>query len=290
MPGDAGDFDPDVLGEVLPVLRSLGVSALVMTGGEPILHPRFGELLALSCRDGCRLGLRSHGWQVPEYLQAFAPYRERIAHVLLTLRGPAARAHNGASPAAGDFVRIVEAIDGYRQAGYAVIVDHVVDEQTMGHLTALGEFLAPRSITLHLRAAVPAQGGAEPAWPAGPAARSALIAQIHALKQILSERIVLEPSLGVNHSYNFCSNFAVMDKILLRANGSVVFCHRCRPSDRSAVLGNLRDDTLRAILGHHPARVGAIWSARLAAMAAEPPAIRNNCAFCQDTLRATKPT
>lgn len=286
---DAGevDLDLEVLRGALPALRRLGVSTLTLIGGEPILHPRFDELLELLCRGGYRPGLRSHGWRVPEYLAQLAPHRERIAHVVLTLRAHDAPTHDAGSAVPGGFARIVEAIEAYRAAGYAVTVDHLVTRHNLGQLVALGELLAGRAITLQLRAPVPAPPDAEAAWHASPDAGSIVMPQIHALKKLLDERIVLEPSVGFNQTYNFCTNFARMDKVLLRANGEVLFCHLCRGGDRSGVLGDLAEEELGAILGRHPGRVGAIWSARLAVIASEPPAITNNCTSCQESLRAT---
>ncbi len=258
---DAGDLDLDLVRGVLAALRPLGLSGLALAGGEPILHPRFDELLALVCRDGRRPALRSHGRHAAEYLRRLAPYREHIAHVRLPLRGT------------------MDAIEAYRAAGYDVTVDHVVDPQAVGGLVAVGEQLAGKSVTLALRA--------EPSWQPSPDVRSSLMPQLQALGQILKGRLVLEPSLGFNHAYTFCSNFSLLDRVLLRANGDLLFCHVCPAGDRSGILGNLREDQLSTILGRHPRRVGAIWSARLALIASEPPALINNCASCQETLRAT---
>lgn len=285
---DGGDLDLDMLRALLPALRALGFSTLGLMGGEPIFHPRFDELLDLVCHGGYRLGLRSHGWRASEYLDKLAPFRERIAYVVLTLRAHTAREHDNASPVAGGFARIVDAIDAYRAADHAVVVDHIVNQQTVNDLVAMGEFLADRLITLNLRA--PVGPDTDAAWHLRPDVQSILIPRIHALKSILNERIILEPSLGFNKTYDFCSNLGLMDKVMLRANGDIVFCRVCRRDDRSAILGNIGNEELSIILGRHPGRVGAIWSARLATIATERPAISNNCTFCQETLRATAAT
>ena len=44
---------------------------------------------------------------------------------------------------------------------------------------------------------------------------------------------------------------------------------------------------LGPILERHPAKVGAIWSARLAVMATTAPTASNNCEFCLEVLRST---
>lgn len=265
---DAGDLDLELLRGVLAALRPLGLPGPVVAGGEPILHPRFDELLALVCRDGRRPALRSHGRRAAEYVRRLAPFREHLAHVRLPLRAYA----GGPAGAA-------EAIDAYRAAGHDVVVEHVVDEAGLDGLVAVGELVAAKSVTLALRA--------EPSWQASPGAQASLMPRLGTLGRLLGERLVLEPSLGFNHAYAFCSNFSLLDRVTLRANGDVLFCHLCPAGERSGLLGNVRDEPPGAILGRHPRRVGAIWSARLALMASAPPALANNCAACQETLRAT---
>src|SRR5262249_47464925 len=97
------DLPLDTIEACLPTLRALGVQTLALTGGEPILHPRFPRVVELLARGGFRIGCVTNGWYTPRYLAAFEPHKDRIGYVALSLDGHDAEDHDRLRVQKGSF-------------------------------------------------------------------------------------------------------------------------------------------------------------------------------------------
>ncbi|MEJ2693127.1 MAG: radical SAM protein, partial [Candidatus Thiodiazotropha sp.] len=112
------DLDHALLRDALPVLRASGVRRLILTGGEPILHPRFETIVDLLVSGGFELGIVSNGWYYRRYLELLRPFRKQIAYLALSLDSHRADEHDRVRARRGIYERVFEAIDAFQQAGY----------------------------------------------------------------------------------------------------------------------------------------------------------------------------
>lgn len=277
------DLPLELLERCLPTLRAIGVHTLALTGGEPILHPRFSELLERCAEHGFRIGLVTNGSLTTRYLEALAPHRERIAYVALSLDGATAALHDELRHRAGSFQHVLESIARLREAGYAVNVSHVLSKKTASaaHLRALAELLAERAIsTLAIGAVVPAPRN-QAVRPGEPRALAAGLALV---RSKLGNRLRLTPALGQSRQLAFCPNLVTGNDASLRYDGEVVFCCDCVAGNRGASLGNVRDEPLLEILARHPERAARLLQARLEALLRGEAHRDNDCAFCNRML------
>lgn len=278
------DLAVEVVEANLAALRSLGVQTLALTGGEPILHPRFADLLHLLCDRGFRIGCVTNGSYTPRYLQALEPHKDRIAYVALSLDGHTAEAHDRLRVHKGSFDAVIESIDAFHRAGYRVNVSHVMCRHTASarDLVALAELLSDKpiaSLTLGAVVPTPGNGHVQIASPPG-----LLSAAIDLVRHKLGSRVRITPSVGLDRRYMFCNNLQGMNDASLRYNGDVVFCCDTIASNRGAILGNVHDEPLIDILRRHPEKSSQVLAARLAAMAAGHQTDCNDCAFCNRVL------
>lgn len=268
----------------LPTLRSLGVQTLALTGGEPILHPRFAELVELLAGHGFRLGCVTNGWYTPRYLEALGPHQGQISYVALSLDGHTAEAHDRLRVQRGSFDAVLESIEAFHQAGYHVNVSHVMSRHTATahELVALAELLADKPLSsLTLGAVVPTPRNGHVQITSSP---RLLHGAISLVRRKLGNRVRVTPAVGLNRDYMFCNNLQSMNDVSLRYDGDVVFCCDTIASNRGAILGNVHEEPLIEILRRHPEKAGQVLAARVAAMAAGHQADCNDCAFCNQVL------
>ncbi len=278
------DLPLETIEACLPTFRSLGVQTLAVTGGEPILHPGFADLVGLVAGAGFRIGCVTNGWYTPRYLEAFAPHKDRIAYVALSLDGHDAEAHDRLRVQRGSFDAVIESIHAFHEAGYRINISHVMSRHTATarDLIALAEFLADKPLSsLTLGAVVPTPKNGHVQITSSP---QGLRGAISLVRSKLGSRVRVTPAVGLNRNYMFCNNLQSMNDVALRYDGDVVFCCDAIASNRGAILGNVNEEPLIDILRRHPEKAGRVLAARLAAMSAGHQTDCNDCAFCNQVL------
>jgi MoaA/NifB/PqqE/SkfB family radical SAM enzyme len=282
------DLALETIEDCLPTLRSLGVQTLALTGGEPILHPRFAGLVHLLAGHGFRLGCVTNGSYTPRYLEALERHKDKVSYVALSLDGHTAEAHDRLRLHDGSFDAVIESIHAFHQAGYRVNISHVMSRHTATarDLVALAEFLSDKPVSsLTLGAVVPTPKNGHVQIGSSP---QLLHEALGLLRRKLGNRVRITPAVGQNRSYMFCNNLQSMNDVSLRYNGDVVFCCDSIASNRGAILGNVNEEPLLEILRRHPEKSSQVMAARLAAMAAGHQADCNDCAFCNQVLADDK--
>jgi MoaA/NifB/PqqE/SkfB family radical SAM enzyme len=283
------DLALEIVEACLPTLRSLGVHTLALTGGEPILHPQFAELVRLVTGRGFRIGCVTNGWYTPRYLEALVPHKDQVAYVALSLDGHTPEAHDRLRVQKGSFDAVIESVHAFHQAGFHVNISHVMSRHTAtAHdLVALAEFLADKPFaSLTLGAVVPTPKNGHVQITAAP---HMLHGAVDLVRRKLGHRVRVTPAVGLNRNYMFCNNLHNMNDAVLRYNGEVAFCCDAIASNRGAVLGNVHEEPLLDILRRHPEKAGQVMAARLAAMAEGRQTACNDCAFCNQVLANEKP-
>lgn len=95
--------------------RALGVQALRLTGGEPLLYPRFWEALELARKNGFYVIVNTNATLLGERA---ARRLARLAHnVLVSLPGPSAPEHDAASGRPGLFTAKAGSLRAMKKAG-----------------------------------------------------------------------------------------------------------------------------------------------------------------------------
>ncbi len=129
----------------LPELRSLGVERVVLTGGEPLMHSGFPELLALLRGAGLAVTVLSSGLLVAHQAEALVRFADEI---IVSLDGPALL-HDAIRGVPRAFERLAEGVGEIRRrAGRALPIKArcTVQRANCEHLVATVD--AARSIGL----------------------------------------------------------------------------------------------------------------------------------------------
>lgn len=99
----------------LPEWQVLGVERVVLTGGEPLMHSRFPELLRLLSDAGLSTFVLSTGLQVRRHAEAIIRYCDEL---ILSLDGPPA-VHDAIRNVPRAFERLAEGVRALRSQGGA---------------------------------------------------------------------------------------------------------------------------------------------------------------------------
>ena len=136
-PRQRTSLDPDVLRDALDVLRSEGYAVLSLSGGEPLVYPALGDVIAHAKAIGFRVTMISNGLLATE----------RMDHVLDMLDGMAisfdglAETHNALRGRADAFDRACAALQRSAERGRPVAAAISLTRNAMPELPDLADHL-----------------------------------------------------------------------------------------------------------------------------------------------------
>jgi radical SAM protein with 4Fe4S-binding SPASM domain len=142
------DPSPARLNTLIERLARLGVSDLVLFGGEPLLHPRFADVLDCAARNVARVGVATNGTllDAPRCHTIAA----RAARVCVSLDGSRAEVHD-AIRGAGSFQRTIDGIRRLQSlGGPAVGIKAVIMRKNVADIPNLVKLAARLRVSLEL--------------------------------------------------------------------------------------------------------------------------------------------
>jgi MoaA/NifB/PqqE/SkfB family radical SAM enzyme len=93
----ARDLDVDLVSRLCSEARELGIASVAITGGEPMLHPRFLDIIDAIVEQGLRYHFLSNGLGIPALLPRFLARparRELLRDVSISLDGASEATHD----------------------------------------------------------------------------------------------------------------------------------------------------------------------------------------------------
>jgi pyruvate-formate lyase-activating enzyme len=144
---DVGQHDGTVatVEEVLRVFRAgreRGATRLVLSGGEPTIHPRLLDLVKMGRDAGYRwVQVVSNGRMFAYERFVAAAAAAGIDEVTLSIHGHTPELHDGLVGAAGAFVQTIRGLRNLQRAGLVTSVDVVVCRPNVRHLPEIVGFL-----------------------------------------------------------------------------------------------------------------------------------------------------
>ena len=121
--------------------QAIGIAEVTFTGGEPTLHPRFGEILALVAANGLKTSFVTNGWNFEKIWPKLVAHRDAVTHVAFSLDGPTREDHDKWR-GDGSFVRIVRAFSLCFAGDLPFIVKVGIRRDTFERLEQIALFAA----------------------------------------------------------------------------------------------------------------------------------------------------
>jgi SynChlorMet cassette radical SAM/SPASM protein ScmF len=115
-PGDMIDFE--ALHKAVVEAKSLGLRSAKLTGGEPMLHPRFVAIADMLTTEGLTMDLETNGTLITEEAARHLKEKTKLSFISVSLDGPDAASHDAFRRKAGAFDAALRGLDHLVNAGY----------------------------------------------------------------------------------------------------------------------------------------------------------------------------
>jgi SynChlorMet cassette radical SAM/SPASM protein ScmF len=145
-------IDVSLFRDVVSQAKRLGVSYVKLSGGEPLLHPRIGEILEIAGRERIDVVLSTNGVLcTPSLVKELS--RVRLRGVSVSLDGADAETHEWVRREEGCFAKALRGIRTLAEAGISPSIGTVVLRRNIRQVKAvvdLAESLGASSVTFNL--------------------------------------------------------------------------------------------------------------------------------------------
>ena len=121
--------------------ESFGITHLTFTGGEPTLHPRFDEILAIAEANDLKVSFVTNGWNFEKIWPKLLDHRDTVTHVAFSLDGPTREEHDSWR-GEGSFVRLVRAFSRCFAGNLPFLVKVGIRRDTVPNLERISMFAA----------------------------------------------------------------------------------------------------------------------------------------------------
>ena len=136
-PGDC--LEPDQLREAVAAALLLGLKNVKLTGGEPMLHPRFREVAMILRAAGLRMDMETNGTLIDADAARFLHDEAKIWFVSVSIDSVDPATHDAFRGARGSYARAVAGVRHLVDAGYRPQVIMSPHRGTVGEVSAMVE-------------------------------------------------------------------------------------------------------------------------------------------------------
>ncbi|MCX6841234.1 MAG: radical SAM protein [candidate division WOR-3 bacterium] len=117
-PGPGDVVDLDALREAVREAKTLGLNAAKLTGGEPMLHPRFLEIVDMLTAEGLSLTMETNGTLLTAETARHLKEKTKLTFSSISLDGRDAETHDAFRRVPGAFDAALQGLDHLVNAGY----------------------------------------------------------------------------------------------------------------------------------------------------------------------------
>lgn len=142
------DLSLSVLETILKEGKKMNFRYISITGGEPVLHPRFKDIISLIGNYGYKFYLGSNGWFYKEYWESIEQNRRNFKFMFLSLDGVTPEIHDAVRGRSGSFGKIMEAVKFYGERKVPTIATFCVTPGNYHQIERFPDFCLKNGIKL----------------------------------------------------------------------------------------------------------------------------------------------
>jgi SynChlorMet cassette radical SAM/SPASM protein ScmF len=98
--------------------KPLGLRSIKLTGGEPLLHPQFRQLVTLIDEAGLDITIETNGTLVDGSMAQFLKTKSRVSFISVSLDGATAETHDALRSVPGSFRQAVSGLQNLVEVGF----------------------------------------------------------------------------------------------------------------------------------------------------------------------------
>jgi SynChlorMet cassette radical SAM/SPASM protein ScmF len=115
-PGDV--IDVEALRDAVQEAKPMGLSNAKLTGGEPLLHPRFVEIVDMLSAEGLGMNMETNGTLLTAELARYLKNETKLSFISISIDGADAETHDAFRGVSGAFDDALRGLDFLVEAGY----------------------------------------------------------------------------------------------------------------------------------------------------------------------------
>ena len=245
------DMPMGLLTRVFDAAQAAGCDCLDFTGGEPLLHPAWPDMLHMLAERNLGFSLVTNGWNLEGFVRSLRPSPSLLRHLSISLDGPDAETHDGVR-ASGSFARATAAARVCRDVGAPFAIRMTITRASRPHLDrmlALSEMLGAKALVLI--PLIPTQRTADAKLLPEPADLQAVAGWAADRPADAATRVVLAAGFFTLETARPCPSFTA-ESLFVTVRGDIVFC--CQlvgDGERGAdLLGHVHDTPLADAKAH----------------------------------------
>lgn len=129
------ELKPALFKKVLKELQDYGIKRVSFTGGEPLLHPHFQELVEYAARAGFEISFVTNGILLPKFIGFLAApaIKPQLERVCISLDGPDPKTHDKIR-GQGSFARTMKGILAAQSRGIPFVIKFTINAQNCKQL------------------------------------------------------------------------------------------------------------------------------------------------------------
>lgn len=109
---------PEQVKKAIREAKPLGLGSVKLTGGEPVLHPRFREIVDLIEAEGIDMIMETNGTLIDEKTARFLKSKKHFSFVSVSLDGAKAASHDKLRGVKGSYKKAIAGIRALAKAGF----------------------------------------------------------------------------------------------------------------------------------------------------------------------------
>ncbi|MCX6689170.1 MAG: radical SAM protein [Methanoregula sp.] len=134
-------IDPVALRDAVTEAKTLGLSSAKLTGGEPMLHPQFKEVVEMLTAEGLSMNMETNGTLMTHEMAHFLKEKSKVSFISVSLDSPIPAEHDAFRGVKGAYDAALRGLDFLVEAGYTncqvIMVVHHGNRHQMEELVSL---------------------------------------------------------------------------------------------------------------------------------------------------------
>jgi len=118
-PAPGKTIDPKALQDAVIEAKTLGLAHVKLTGGEPMLHPQFKEIVDMLTIEGISMNMETNGTLITQELAHYLKEKTNVDFVSVSIDSSVAAEHDAFRGVRGAFDAALRGLDYLVDAGYA---------------------------------------------------------------------------------------------------------------------------------------------------------------------------
>jgi len=273
----AEDLDVSLMPLIMRELRSVRCLGISITGGEPITHPQFPELLEGIKKANWRINITTNALKTAEYMELLKDYKHRCMHLVLSLDSHEPGL-NDELRGKGTYAAVMESIKALWHDGHRVKISHSINNRNYKDVRKFLKFMIEDTgiNRVHLTTLIATPGNKHLLLTKEQ--RAELHQELEQLHIRYGEHIVIMSTVGFKRPLTFCQNIAAPRDISIDYNANLVFC--CDNPGAGYPVGSLKERSLLDLMADYIDMQNKVKKARFVEVAKGNWDYSNDCDFC----------